>query len=235
MSNPTTNDRFVRQADLVPQDKLAGLTVTVIGIGAVGRQVALQLAAIGVRRIVLFDHDHVEPTNMTTQGYGHGDLDQPKVLAMQQAIARIDPEIVVTPVPDRFRPRYEASDVTFCCVDKIAARTAIWRMLGSQCRFWSDGRMLGETLRVLAASTEAERRHYASTLFAAQEAVPGRCTARSTIYCASLCAGLMIHLFSRWLRGIPLDRDLSMNLLASEMVLADENPPERHVSQTAPM
>ena len=95
--------------------------------------------------------------------------------------------------------------------------------------------MLGETLRVLAASTEAERQHYANTLFAAEEAVLGRCTARSTIYCASLCAGLMVHQFSRWLRGIPLDRDLSLNLLASEMVLVEENPAERHFSPTAPM
>lgn len=213
-------DRFARQADLVPQSKLIGLTVTVIGVGAVGRQVALQLAAIGLRQFQLVDFDRVEPTNITTQGYEQGDLGQPKVSAMQQAIERIDPSIVITPILDRFRPRYEAGEVVFCCVDKIDARAAIWRSLKTSCRFWCDGRMLGETLRVLTASTDDEREHYTTTLFPAVEAEPGRCTARSTIYTANLCAGLMIHQFTRWLRGLPLDRDLSLSLLASELVTA---------------
>lgn len=220
MSNTELNNRFSRQADLVPQDKLQDLMATVIGVGAVGRQVALQLAAIGVRRLRIFDHDHVEAVNITTQGYGHADLGLPKVVAVQQAIERIDPQIIVTPVLDRFRPRYETGDVVFCAVDKIAAREAIWRYLGKNCRFWVDGRMLGENIRVLAASTEEQREHYATTLFPAGEAEPGRCTARSTIYAANICAALMVHQFARWLRELPLDRDVSLNLLASEMVVA---------------
>lgn len=222
MTTPRTSpqpDRFSRQADLVPQEKLKDLTATVIGVGAVGRQVALQLAAIGVRRLQIFDFDDVEPTNITTQGYGHADLGKPKVLAMQQAISRIDRDVVVTPIPDRYRPRYETGEVVFCAVDRISARTAIWRMAGKHCRFWSDGRMLGETIRVLSASTEDERTHYETTLFPASEAQAGNCTARSTIYAANLCAALMVHQYTRWLREIPLDCNLSLNLLASELVL----------------
>lgn len=41
-------ERYSRQRDLVPQEKLKGCRVTVVGVGAIGRQVALQLAAIGV-------------------------------------------------------------------------------------------------------------------------------------------------------------------------------------------
>ena len=97
MTNTNLTDRFYRQAELVPQEKLQTLTATVIGVGAVGRQLALQLAAIGVRQLQIFDFDHVEPTNITTQGYEYDDLGLPKVLATQQAIGRIDPDIVVTP------------------------------------------------------------------------------------------------------------------------------------------
>lgn len=50
-------DRFVRQRDLVPREKLASVLVTVIGVGAVGRQVALQVAAIGAPRMQLIDFD----------------------------------------------------------------------------------------------------------------------------------------------------------------------------------
>jgi molybdopterin/thiamine biosynthesis adenylyltransferase len=55
--------------------------VTVIGIGAIGRQVALQLAAIGVRRLQLVDFDRVDDTNITTQGYFETDIGRPKVQA----------------------------------------------------------------------------------------------------------------------------------------------------------
>ena len=65
----TAQDRFVRQRELVPSDRLADITATVIGIGAIGRQIALQLAAIGTPRIQLVDFDEVDHTNVTTQGY----------------------------------------------------------------------------------------------------------------------------------------------------------------------
>jgi len=48
---------------------LGQVKVTVIGVGAIGRQVALQLASIGVRRLQLVDFDAVDLTNVTTQGY----------------------------------------------------------------------------------------------------------------------------------------------------------------------
>ena len=67
MSNHT--DRFSRQQDLVPQERLDQLTATVIGCGAIGRQVALQLPAMGARSFILIDQDKVDLTNVTTQGY----------------------------------------------------------------------------------------------------------------------------------------------------------------------
>ena len=97
-------DRFVRQSELVPREKLKLLTVTVIGVGAIGRQVALQLAALGVRRLQLIDFDQVEPTNITTQGYLAADLGRHKVEATACAVQAIDASLEVEQVIDRFRP-----------------------------------------------------------------------------------------------------------------------------------
>ena len=77
--------------------------------------------------------------------------------------------------------------------------------------------MLGEVIRVLTADEGHGRDHYPKTLFAQSEAQPGRCTARSTIYAAAIAAGMMIHQFTRWLRRLPVERDILLNLLAGEL------------------
>ena len=50
--------------------------------------------------------------------------------------------------------------------------------------------------------------------------IPGSCTAKSTIYTASIAAGLMLTQFTRWLRRLPVDSDLTLNLLSMELGLA---------------
>ncbi len=219
---PTTNeDRFIRQQELVPADKLKTLLVTVIGAGAIGRQVALQLAALGVRHLQLVDHDVVDATNVTTQGYLASDIDRAKVAATAEAIALLDADIEVIQVQDRFRSRLDVAEVAFCCVDSISVRQAIWRSVASRIQFWGDGRMLGETMRVLVTTDLVSRDHYPTTLFSEQEAQVGRCTARSTIYSANIAAGLLVHQFVRYLRTQPVDADLTLNLLASELSVVD--------------
>lgn len=213
-------DRFTRQEDLVPRERLAAVTATVIGVGAIGRQVAVQLAAVGVTRLQLVDFDTVDPTNITTQGYLPGDVGRPKVEAARDAVLAIDPAIAVETVQDRYRPRVNIGEAVFCCVDSISARATIWRSAASRCRFWADGRMLGEVLRVLAADEEHGREHYPTTLFAESEAQPGRCTARSTIYAASIAAALMVHQCTRWLRRLPVEQDILLNLLAAEWTVS---------------
>jgi hypothetical protein len=210
------NDRYARQQDLVPHDRLTEVRATVVGVGAIGRQVALQLAAIGVRQLQIVDFDVVDLTNVTTQGYWTGDVGLAKVAATKAAIAALDPSTVVQTVCDRFRSPLDIGKAVFCCVDSITARAAIWRSASRRCDFWVDGRMLGEVLRILTVGSDQGRAHYPSTLFAQAEAQSGNCTSHSTIYAASIAAGLMVHQFTRWLRRLPIDADISMNLLAGE-------------------
>ncbi len=76
--------------------------------------------------------------------------------------------------------------------------------------------MLGEVIRVLSASDANGFTRYAGTLFPQADAQHGSCTSRSTIYTAGIAAGLMVHQMTRWLRGIPVDFDTTLNLLAGE-------------------
>ena len=189
--------RFARQAELVPREPIASMAASVIGVGAIGRQVALQLAAIGVRQLQLVDFDMVELTNITSQGYWHDDLGQAKAIATAAAIQKIDPTIEVEVICDRYRPRIPLGGAVFCCVDAIATRAAIWRSARDCSRFWADGRMLGEVIRVLAAANCQEREHLARRCFPRVMAAR-QLYAHSTVYAANIAAGLMVHQFTRY-------------------------------------
>jgi sulfur carrier protein ThiS adenylyltransferase len=216
-------NRFSRQEGIVPRPRLVDVKATLIGVGAIGRQVALQLAALGTPRLQLVDFDTVDLSNVTTQGYWAGDVGQLKVAATAAAIAYLDPTIAVETVNDRFRPRIDVGQAVFCCVDSISARAAIWRSAGDRCAFWADGRMLGEVIRILVVANGQGYHHYPETLFSQDDAQRGSCTARSTIYAASIAAGLMVHQFIRWLRGMSIDPDVSLNLLAGELSVVEES------------
>lgn len=221
-------DRDLRQRDVVPPDRLAGCRTAIIGVGAVGRQVALQLAAMGVRSMLLFDHDTVDVVNLATQGYAPEQLRQRKVDAAAGDCRRLNAELCVTPYGERFRrssarwlvdpARPQLRLATFCCVDSITARAVVWESVRHHSQFFADARMTAEVVRVLASSRPADDEHYPATLFNQGEAFAGACTSRSTIYCAAIAAALMVSAFTRWLRDIPPERDLLLNLLSGELV-----------------
>ncbi len=50
-------ERYSRQKDIIPADRLAACKATVIGVGAIGRQVALQLTAMGIPWLQIIDFD----------------------------------------------------------------------------------------------------------------------------------------------------------------------------------
>ena len=97
----------------------------------------------------------------------------------------------------------------------------IWESIRSSARLFVDGRMSAEVVRVIAVNMPAVDDYYPRTLFAAEDAHVGPCTARSTIYTASIAAGLMVHQFAKWLRGLSVDPDITLNLLAAEMTIGE--------------
>lgn len=213
-------DRFERQADLVPVDRLAIVHPVVVGLGAIGRPLALQLTAIGASRITLIDFDVVEEVNLPTQGYREKDLGALKIDATADILREIS-SLEITKLNLKFEAkmlRKPSLPVVFACVDSIEVREEIARACRAQkVQLLVDGRMLGETMRILTATANPDTYgHYMTTLFKREEAAQGRCTARSTIYCATIAAGLMVHQFTRWLKGlIAPDKDIMLELAIS--------------------
>jgi len=212
-----SKERYSRQADIVPRDRILDCNATVIGVGAIGRQVALQLTAIGVPHLQLVDFDTVEISNLASQGFLHKDLKRPKVDATAEFAKEMNRDLIVEVICERFKRTTPVGNSVFCCVDSIATRKLMWDAVKDKVNFFVDGRMSAEVLRVITACDERSREYYPQTLFAAEQAHVGTCTAKTTIYCANIAAGFMLAQFTKYLRLLPVDSDIQLNLLASEM------------------
>ena len=71
--------------------------------------------------------------------------------------------------------------------------------------------MSAEVLRVITACDFQSRKYYPTTLFTAQEAFVGTCTAKTTIYCANIAAGFMLSQFTKYLRQLPVEPVLKIH------------------------
>ncbi|MEV0567784.1 ThiF family adenylyltransferase [Dactylosporangium sp. NPDC050588] len=93
-------ERTARQA-LIPgwdQARIHGTTAVIVGLGALGNEVAKNLALLGVGRLVLCDPDVVSSSNLSrTVLFTGDDVGRPKVEAAAAAVRRIAPGIVVDP------------------------------------------------------------------------------------------------------------------------------------------
>ncbi|HTS55856.1 MAG TPA: molybdopterin-synthase adenylyltransferase MoeB [Burkholderiales bacterium] len=115
------------------QQKLLAAHVLVVGAGGLGSPVSLYLAASGVGRITLCDHDKVDLTNLQRQIVHHTDsIGTQKVESAQRTLARINPEVKVVGLAERLQgPRLEElvrdADVVVDATDNFATRHAINR------------------------------------------------------------------------------------------------------------
>jgi len=215
-----TDNRYLRQQQIIPAGRLAAVKATVIGVGAIGRQVALQLAAIGVPWLQLIDHDIVEEVNLAPQGYLEADLGRPKVEATAALCRRINSGVEDHVEQARFRRSMEIGNAVFMCVDSITTRQVIWQATKDRADFICDTRMSAEVVRIVTAADATGRANYPSTLFEAAEAFQGSCTAKSTIFTANIAAGLALSQLSKWLRHLPIEPDVTLNLLSTELAVA---------------
>lgn len=103
--------------------RLKQAVVAIAGVGGLGSMVAAALARTSVGRLILVDFDRVEPSNLNRQHYTQDQIGQPKALAMQVNLQRINPEVQVEAVveklvPDRIVELFAGAQVVAECFDR---------------------------------------------------------------------------------------------------------------------
>ena len=201
-----------------------------VGVGAVGRQVAVQLAAMGAPEVELVDRDRVEDVNLGPQMYRAGDLGHYKVLATKRAMLELNPDVVVDARDVWFQKSFAkglSGRHVFACVDNMDARRRIYEAACVGGAAWlGDARVASEAIRTIACPGPKLGDRYERSLFAQAEGFQGACTARMTVALAAVAAGLLVTKFTHHLRGIERYSDDLLSILAGEMVDQTEGYPK---------
>ncbi|WP_456370194.1 HesA/MoeB/ThiF family protein [Geoglobus sp.] len=130
-----TSSRYHRQV-IIPyfgeegQKKLEKAKVLVVGAGGLGSPVISYLAAAGVGRIGVVDHDRVEISNLNRQVIHAGNVGENKAISAVRYVNRLNPEIEAVAYPFRLDPEnvvevFKPWDVVVSCVDSMALRFLI--------------------------------------------------------------------------------------------------------------
>ncbi len=115
------------------QERLLNSHALVIGMGGLGSPAALYLAASGVGRLTLCDHDTVDFSNLQRQIiHRTGMVGQPKVISAQATLHEINPETECIALPFRVDETHllelvAQADIVLDCSDNFDTRYAINR------------------------------------------------------------------------------------------------------------
>jgi molybdopterin/thiamine biosynthesis adenylyltransferase len=218
-----TAARYHRQLDLIDQDRLAELPITVIGAGAIGSFTALVLAKMGAHNLTVFDHDTVEVHNLPNQFFQLDHIGANKASATARLIKAFE-GIDIEAHPDAYTDQ-PAEGVVVVAVDSIEARRTIWRQMRfrPEVDLLIDGRMGAEVVHLFCVDPKAPNdvRRYGDTLHDPEEVIQERCTAKSTLYCAGAVASHIAGTVARFVNQEPYQKEVIVDL-KQQMLIAPE-------------
>jgi len=192
--------RFLRQQDVVDAEKLANLSVTLIGLGSIGSVTGLYLAKMGVVNLTTFDADIVDVHNVSNQAYGMSDVGLLKADAFSILV-----ENQTGVLPNTICMQYDGrqlSGVVICAVDSMKSRETIWKAIRDQAgiQLYIDARMGLETLVVhtVRPQIREDRVRYSQTIVPDNQAFQEPCTARTICYTPLMAASIVCNLVKRF-------------------------------------
>ena len=215
------NNRFWRQLDICPPDKLA-FPITVIGAGAIGSATVVTLAKMGCSNITVYDEDVLNEHNIPNQMALTQYIGSPKVDALAHLVETLS-DVQIKPLCTNYRgQRLEGAVIS--TVDSMNARQMIWKSvkLKRSVSLFIDARMGAELLRLYAlrpVDLDACE-FFEQNLYDAKDAEQLPCSARSIIYCPAIAGALIAAHVKSFAVGHPVVREVlfdipHMKLIAS--------------------
>lgn len=197
MAAELNGTRFLRNKDLIPQEKLD--FIDVIGLGGIGSSIIALLAIMGYRGIRGWDYDRLEEHNLSSCVYNQQYLGQTKTDAAVQTAHAFNPDISFVSVNAKFSYGDTLSHQVICCPDNMKARIDAYETwvetycnsntstIVSDDAFFIDCRMDALAMELVTVTQNVN--DYMSHFKNDDEIEDAPCTMKHTIFTSSIIAG----------------------------------------------
>lgn len=188
--------------------KIGEQTVTLAGLGGIGSYVALLLGRLKVDRLVIYDDDIVDATNLSGQLFAIQDVGNSKAISVCRVLREFSQYYSVISKNERYDSNSNATDIMICGFDNMLARQTFYnkwvlhvRGLPEEDRekcLFIDGRLAAEEFQVFCikgSDTYLMQKYENEWLFNDNEAEATLCSYKQTSFCANMIASVMVNLF----------------------------------------
>ena len=203
---------------------LKGVEFHIVGCGAIGSSVAMQLVRLGADNFYLYDFDKVEIPNIGVSQYNEQDVGLPKVGALINHMKRVNVMIKVEGIIDRFTT-YEGSKegILILGLDSMKARRDIVKML-VKCPYKPkiviDGRMGAEHYQQYIYNN-ITMSQYDKNWYSDDESDPEPCTRKATSYCSNMSGSFIANAAKNIVMKQPYFKEVTFNF--STLILDKKN------------
>jgi len=211
--NQNLQNRFLRQLDIVPPEKLA-FSITVIGAGAIGSATVVTLAKMGCSNITVWDPDTLEEVNIPNQLCKLAMVGKPKVEALAKLVRELA-EVQIKWTRQRYTGQ-RLEGVVVVTVDNMTTRQNVWKRtkLSRKISLLIDARMGAEFARIytIRPMNVDEADFYEENLYSNDDAEHLPCSARSIIYCPIVVAGFIALVIKQYAINHSSPREILIDL-----------------------
>ena len=196
----------------------------IVGCGAIGSSVAMQLVRLGADNFYLYDFDKVEIPNIGVSQYNEQDVGLPKVGALINHMKRVNVMIKVEGIIDRFTT-YEGSKegILILGLDSMKARRDIVKML-VKCPYKPkiviDGRMGAEHYQQYIYNN-ITMSQYDKNWYSDDDSDPEPCTRKATSYCSNMSGSFIANAAKNIVMKQPYFKEVTFNF--STLILDKKN------------
>tara|TARA_R100000655_G_scaffold100503_1_gene144963 strand:- start:4013 stop:4684 length:672 start_codon:yes stop_codon:yes gene_type:complete len=192
----------VRSSGII--DNLDEYIFHIMGCGAIGSSVALQLCKMGARYFILYDMDKVEELNVGVSIYNLEDVGKHKTDALCKHLKLNNPMVDVTTVKGKFKDLYyqQSNDIVILGFDNMKARMQVVDFIEeNKCKVMLiDGRMGAEEYQQYTFP-EFKKRNYLRYWYSDDEASEDPCNAKATSYCSNMAGSFIANTVRKVVTG----------------------------------
>ncbi len=199
------------------------LSALVVGLHGIGRQVAAQLASLGLHGLTLIDAGRVCPAEVAAQGYFAADVGRCRRHATAESCHQRNPGLAIETYARVSSRDLDPHTAVLACGLEPRAEQAVWRHVRDRVAFYGSVHITARTIQIRIAWDSRSARRYERWLCrqdAGRRVIAG--PRPIPLHVAAIAAGLVVLQLERFLAGGKPAHDVRLDL--STLGLPARNP-----------